>query len=234
MINFIKKVINRIKIELDNLYFKCKYRKHKCIIKSRVKMNSRTTLESRVAIRKGCSISNSYIGYGTYLSEYCNFSNCRIGRFCSIAPHSEVIAGLHPTKNFVSTHPSFFSIMKQSGFTFVKKNVFDEFKYADNSRKLSVVIGNDVWIGYGARILEGIVIGDGAIIGAGALVTKDVEPYTIVAGIPAKKIRYRFTKEQIEFLMKFKWWENDINWIEDNYKLFRNMDDFYSQFNENK
>lgn len=76
--------------------------------------------------------------------------------------------------------------------------------------KGDIVIGNDVWIGYGAVILSGVTIGDGAIIGTNALVTKDVAPYTIAGGIPAKPIRKRFSEEKISALMKIKWW----NWSE--------------------
>jgi acetyltransferase-like isoleucine patch superfamily enzyme len=232
--NLVKKFINRIKVELISVYLRFKYRKHKCIIKSQVKINSQTILESRIFIKKGCNINNSYIGYGTYLSKYCDFHNCHIGRFCSIAPHSEVVTGLHPTKNFVSTHPSFFSIMKQSGFTFVNKNLFDEHKYADNDRKISVIIGNDVWIGYGVKILEGISIGDGAVIGAGALVTKDVEPYSIVGGVPAKIIKKRHNQKQIDFLIDFKWWDKDFEWIQKNSCLFNDIEKFIKENSSGK
>ena len=77
--------------------------------------------------------------------------------------------------------------------------------------KGDIVIGNDVWIGYEAVLLAGVTIGDGAVIGTRAVVTKDVPPYTIVGGVPAKPIRKRFTQETIEFLLKIKWW----NWPEE-------------------
>ena len=77
--------------------------------------------------------------------------------------------------------------------------------------KGDIVIGNDVWIGYEAVILAGVTIGDGAVIGARAVVTKDIPPYTIVGGVPAKPIRKRFTQETIDLLLKIKWW----NWPEE-------------------
>ena len=77
--------------------------------------------------------------------------------------------------------------------------------------KGDIVIGNDVWIGYEAVILAGVTIGDGAVIGARAVVTKDIPPYTIVVGVPAKPIRKRFSQETIDLLLKIKWW----NWPEE-------------------
>ena len=80
------------------------------------------------------------------------------------------------------------------------------------------IVGNDVWIGYNATIMAGVKIGDGAIIGANSTVTKDVEPYAIVGGNPAKLIRKRFSEDEIETLLKLKWWEKDIEWITANVK----------------
>ena len=82
-------------------------------------------------------------------------------------------------------------------------------------------IGNDVWIGCGAIILSGVTIGDGAIIGAGAVVTKDVEPYTIVAGVPAKVLKTRFEKEISDKLIKLKWWELEDEKLKKAIKLFQ-------------
>ena len=94
-----------------------------------------------------------------------------------------------------------------------RKNVIDSW---DN--KGDIVIGNDVWIGYEAVILSGVTIGDGAIIGTRALVTKDIPPYTIVGGIPAKPIRKRFTEKEISILLDKKWWD----WPKE--KIARNID----------
>ena len=87
-----------------------------------------------------------------------------------------------------------------------------------------------MWIGNNAIIKYGIKIGDGAIIGSGAMVTKDVEPYSIVGGVPAKIIKYRFTQEQIEFLLNFKWWDKDLDWLKKNKHLFENFGEFEKEF----
>ena len=105
-------------------------------------------------------------------------------------------------------------------------------KYIDKKDHIQVVIGNDVWIGNNVSIIEGVTIGDGAVIAAGAVVTKDVEAYGIYAGVPAKKIRSRFTDEQTEGLMRAKWW--DMN--EDDLKrmtkegLFDDVEAFLKSF----
>ncbi|WP_317046146.1 CatB-related O-acetyltransferase [Flavobacterium psychrotolerans] len=152
-----------------------------------------------------------------------------IGRFCSIASNVSVVIGQHPTKKYVSTHPAFFSMLKQSGFTFAKKNTFKEFLTVDENEEYAIKIGNDVWIGFGVMIMEGVTIGDGAIVGTGALVTKDIEPYSINIGIPAKKIGYRFDAEEIQYLLKYQWWNKDFDFLRKNVHLFTDISEFISQ-----
>jgi acetyltransferase-like isoleucine patch superfamily enzyme len=98
--------------------------------------------------------------------------------------------------------------------------------------KGDIVVGNDVWIGENVIIKGGLEIGDGAIIAAGSIVTKNVEPYSVVAGVPAKVIRYRFTKEQIVSLLKIKWWEKDSFWLENHSELFSDIENFISVLDE--
>lgn len=170
-----------------------------------------------------CSRFCGEMGYGSYIDQNSNI-NAKIGRFCSIAGGVVTVSGTHPTEKFVSTSPCFYSLENQNGMTFVEKQKFDENKLAND--KYSVVIGNDVWIGYGAKILSGVTIGDGAIIAAGAVVTKDVSPYSIVGGVPAKEIRKRFSEEEIEFLCSFKWWDRPLEWIKENADRFDDIKKF--------
>ena len=168
------------------------------------------------------TVFSGQMGYGTYIGSGCSVYG-KIGKFCSIADDVRVIIGNHPARKFVSTAPCFFSTKKQNGFTFVNEQKFDEGKFAEG--KYPVVIGNDVWIGNGARIIAGVKIGDGAIIAAGAVVNKDVEDYSIVGGVPAKEIRKRFEENEIEFLQKLRWWDKPIDWIKDNAEKFCDIRD---------
>lgn len=129
-----------------------------------------------------------------------NHDKLIIGKFCSIACGAKFLFNsANHTMASLSTYP--FPLFFDE-WELEKKNVT---KAWDN--KGDIIVGNDVWIGYEAVILAGVTIGDGAIIGTGAVVTKDVPPYTIVGGVPAKPIRKRFDDETIARLLKLKWWD---------------------------
>ena len=161
------------------------------------------------------------IGYGSYIGSNCTIYG-NIGGFCSIADRVNVVVGNHPTRSFISTHPAFFSTKQQAGFTFVDEQRYEETRYSNGHDLIS--IENDVWIGYGAMIFSGVTIHNGAVVAAGSIVTKDVPPYAIVAGVPAKIIRYRFTEDQIKKLEALKWWDKSPVWIKENAKYFDDID----------
>lgn len=166
-----------------------------------------------------------FMGYGSYVGEEC-IIKARVGRFCSIGHKVTVLTGTHPSHKFVSTNPVFFSLGLQNGITFVKEQKFKEIVYADEKNKYGAIIGNDVWIGYNATIMGGVTIGDGAIVASGALVKDNVEPYTIVAGQPARVISKRFTDEQAEWLISFRWWDKSLEWIQNHAEEFENIEKF--------
>ena len=157
-------------------------------------------------------LSNVSLGDFTYIANGSKLANTRIGKFTCIGP--EVMCGLgkHPAKQYVSLHPAFFSTQKQAQISFVTESKYEEFA--------PIEIGNDVWIGARAIILDGVRIGDGAIVGAGAVVTKDVPDYAVVGGVPAKVLRYRFKPEEIRWLKDFQWWDRDEEWLRRNAALF--------------
>ena len=152
-------------------------------------------------INRGTSIRQSKIGYATYVSVETIIGKTEIGNYCSIGARC-MIGGLghHPTK-WLTTHPAFFSVRGQIGFTYALENLFDEIK--------NTFIGSDVWIGAGVIILDGVSIGSGAIIGAGAVVVSDIPPFSIVVGVPGKVIRKRFSDEVIAELLDWQWWNLD-------------------------
>ena len=177
------------------------------------------------------SVISGHLGRGSYLGEECMIRG-KVGRYCSISNNVRVIIGNHPTEKYVSTHPCFYSTRKQAGFTYVDDTTFEEIKYARDN--YHVVIGNDVWIGEGALIYGGVTIGDGAIIAAGAIVNKDVSPYTIVGGVPAKVIRKRFSDEQIEKLLDLKWWDLSEAEILERIMDYKDIDDFLLTYRGDK
>ena len=175
---------------------------------------------------RGCAVGRCTYGYEELLSEFP--MACKIGRYCSINGtariwnnHSVDMVTTHP----ILDHRKFYSkesaksrkIYMEKYGNYHNNAEFESSPIRDNR---PVEIGNDVWIGANVIILPGVKIGDGAILAAGAVVTKDVEPYAIVGGVPAKIIKYRFSKERIKSFLRIKWWEWSIEKIEENIEFF--------------
>jgi acetyltransferase-like isoleucine patch superfamily enzyme len=186
--------------------------------------------EGHNAVFSNTEVQGSYIGLCTYIAHNSKIGRAKIGRFCAIGDNLRIFISQHPSKKFVSIHPMFYTTKKLIDITFSKTEKFEYHTYIDSAKKYVVEIGNDVWIGNNVLIMDGIKIGDGAIIAAGAIVTKDVDPYAIIGGVPAKLIRYRFTEEQIKFLLNLKWWDKDLNWIKNNYKSFSDIEIFINKY----
>ena len=162
----------------------------------------------------GTCLSNVSLGRFTYIAGATS-GNAELGAFCSVGPATVGGIGKHPT-NLLSSHPAFYSNRAQAGFHFADKQYFDEAPVT--------VIGNDVWIGAHATILDGVSVGDGAIIASGAVVHKDVPPYAIVGGVPAEIIRFRFDEATIQELLDWKWWNLSEQVLSELAPHFRNKD----------
>lgn len=167
-------------------------------------------------ICSGSNLVRSNIKKYSYVGNYCTIVETEIGAFCSIADNCNIGGAKHPI-DWVSTSPVFYkgkNIMKKN-FCNNEFNVFEK-----------TIIGNDVWIGNNCLIKSGVKIGEGAIIGMGSVVTKNVEPYTIVVGNPAKILRKRFDDDVIYKLLKSKWWEYDDEKIKNISHNMNNIDLF--------
>jgi lipopolysaccharide transport system ATP-binding protein len=154
----------------------------------------------------------------------------QIGKFCSIANGVSIILSSAHRADWISTYP--FVHLESS---FIQVHLKDNIKRNNLSSKGNIIIGNDVWIGQNAIIMSGINIGDGAVIGAGSVVTKNVENYEVVAGNPAKHIKYRFKESEVNALKKIKWWNWPIDKIMDNRSMIESSDikKFIDKYNTN-
>ena len=219
----------KIKIFLSPRLLYAHYKKHKLLRQFKwknFKIGLNVTVENssignHVFLGTDVEFLNSKIGDYSYINSNTTINYTEIGIFCSIG--SDVHFGLatHPT-DLISTHPTFYANNKVFE-TFSTKNYFKDFK--------EIIIGNDIWIGSKSLIMGGITIGDGAIVAAGSVVTKDIQPYEIVGGIPAKHIKFRLDNNEIKNLEKIQWWDKDEKWLKDNYELFLDNKKFIRYFN---
>ncbi|MFP1646552.1 CatB-related O-acetyltransferase [Pontitalea aquivivens] len=157
-------------------------------------------VEEPVRVFSGCSLSNVRIGAFSYVSPGASLHNASVGRYCSIGDGVKIL----------SQHPH--GSLTTSPFPYQRLFAapFDADPLHDYARVLPTTIGNDVWIGSGAKIKSGITIGDGAIVGAGAVVTRDVVPFSIVGGVPAEIIRFRFSNKVILEITNLAWWNYNV------------------------
>ena len=215
---------------LYNRILKNRFRNRHITFRSGSNIDKECYFEGYNVISFNTVLKACHIGIATRIGDDSRLSNVEIGRFSGVGVGVYNTLGRHPLETFVSQHTAFHAEKDPSGVQFASKQEFTEHhKYADNSSRY-VKIGNDVWIGANVTLLDGVTIGDGAVIGAGSVVTKDIEPYSVNVGVPTKVIKYRFDKELIDFLLEFKWWNKDFEWLKNNQPLFLDINAFYEKY----
>lgn len=169
--------------------------------------DNKTKIEELRCLRESVNVTvhshyeNDYIKVGDFtygtpnIQAWNDETRLTIGKFCSIAENVTFMLGGEHKTDWITTYP--FNALLDS-FSYIKGHP---------ATKGDITVGNDVWIAQGARIMSGVTIGDGAVIGAGAVVTKDVPPYAVIGGVPARVIKYRFDKKKIKLLLEMRWWD---------------------------
>lgn len=176
-------------------------------------VSSNNIIHPSVAIYRKAKVKDSSIGRYSYIGHSTDVECADIGMFCSIADNCRIGMGGHKL-NMLSTSPIFTEAINGTQTKWVDKDV----NAAEEKR---AVLGNDVWVGSHVLINGGVTVGHGAVIGAGAVVVKDVPPFAIVGGVPAKIIRYRFSPEVIEKLLELKWWDMSDEVLKVHINLFQ-------------
>lgn len=182
---------------------------------------SDTIISKKSKVNSPYNLQNIELGDYSYIDRNSFASNVTIGKFCSIGPNFFCGWGIHPTHG-ISTSPMFYSTKKQNGFTLSLTDKIEERK--------RITIGNDVFIGANVTVLDGVTIGHGAVIGAGSIVSKDISAYAIAVGSPIKVIKYRFKQEQIDALLKIKWWNFPPNELMEVERSFFDVESFIKKY----
>jgi phosphonate metabolism protein (transferase hexapeptide repeat family) len=176
-----------------------------------------STLGRYTEIADRCRLDEVEMGDYSYIMQDGAVWCATIGKFANIAASVRINATNHPTWRPTLHHFTY----RAADYFDGAENDHDFFSWRRDNR---VSIGHDVWIGHGATVLPGVTVGDGAVIGAGAVVSRDVAPYTIIGGVPAKLIRERFPKSVAERMQALAWWDWDHDRLFGALEDFRHMD----------
>ncbi len=168
-------------------------------------------------------MSESKFGDYSYTAGNCQIIYSDIGKFCSIATNVRLNPGNHPMWRVTQHHATY----RRTNYGFAEGDDDDFFEWR---RLHKVTIGNDVWIGHNVTVMPGVTVGNGAVIGSGAVVTKDVEPYMIVAGVPAKPIKRRFPLEIANKLEEIAWWNWKRKELEERFHEFNHIEAFIEKY----
>lgn len=173
----------------------------------------------------GCNslLIESSFGDYSYTAGDVDIIYSEIGKFCSIASHVRINPGNHPMERVTQHHCTY----RRAQFGF---DTGDDEAFFNWRREQKCIIGHDVWIGHGAIIMPGVKVGTGAVVGSGAVVTRNVEPYTVVVGVPAKPIRKRFSDEIAEKIMNSTWWDWDRETLRERFAELNEPDKFIRKY----
>jgi hypothetical protein len=171
----------------------------------------------------GTTMAETTFGDYSYTAGDVSIIYADIGKFCSIASHVRINPGNHPVERVTQHHMTY--RRAQYGF-----DATDDENFFDWRRVHRCAIGHDVWIGHGAIVLPGVTVGTGAVVGASAVVTKDVAPYTIVTGVPARPIRARFPAPIVEQLLAIAWWDWDRATLEARFSELNDVARFVGRY----
>jgi phosphonate metabolism protein (transferase hexapeptide repeat family) len=182
-----------------------------------------STLGEWTWIGPNCSISESTVGDYTYTAGDVSIIYSEVGKFCSIASHARLNPGNHPMERVTQHHMTYRRV--QYGFADADDSAFFDWRRAHK-----VTVGHDVWIGHGAILLPGVSVGTGAVVGAGAVVTRDVDPYVIVAGVPARPVRMRFPEAVAAKLLEIAWWDWPREVLEARFSELNDLEYFLGKY----
>jgi len=183
----------------------------------------KTTLGVYTHVQAHSVFCDVTVGDYSYFAGYNQVFYTSIGKFCSVASFARINTTNHPTYNRIAQH-HFTYRSKRFGFG------EDDAGFFAQRKDKAVTIGNDVWIGHNAVIMPGVTIGNGAVIGAGSIVTTDVDPYSVVVGVPAKRIKMRFSDDLIIKIEQSNWWDWDYLTIKERLPDFRDMELFVRKY----